>query len=86
MLAFGVLPRFAVAVAWAGFLFVQFFEVLGPILGVDFGVVETLVPFFHLPKVLSGGEFTATPLVMLTGVTLLLTAAGLFAFGRRDIA
>ena len=86
MLAFGVLPRFAVAVSWAGFLFIQFFEVLGPILGVDFGVVETLVPFFHLPKILSGGEFTATPLVMLTGVTLLLTAAGLFAFGRRDIA
>ena len=86
MLAFGVLPRFAVAVAWAGFLFIQLFEVLGPILGVDFGVVETLVPFFHLPKILSGGEFTATPLVVLTGVTLLLTAAGLFAFGRRDIA
>jgi ABC-2 type transport system permease protein len=86
VLAFGALPRAAVAVAWAGFLFIQLFEVLGPILGVNFGVVEMVMPFFHLPKILSGGEFTATPLLVLTGITLLLTAAGLSAFQRRDMA
>ena len=42
-------------------------------------------PFTHVPK-LPGGAFTATPLVWLACVAAALTAAGLVALRRRDLA
>ncbi|WP_433246326.1 ABC transporter permease [Streptosporangium sp. CA-135522] len=86
VLAFGLLPRLAAAISWGAFLFVNLFgEVLGPILGMDYWIANTAVPFHHLPKILSGGEFAATPIVALTAVAALLCGAGLLAYRRRDI-
>ncbi|WP_031168285.1 ABC transporter permease [Streptosporangium roseum] len=87
VLAFGLLPRAAAAISWAAFLFVNLFgEVLGPILGMDYWIANTAVPFHHLPKILSGGAFTAVPPAALTGIAVLLCGAGLLAYRRRDTA
>lgn len=85
LLVFGLLPRATAAVAWAGFLFIQLFELVGPIAGIDFRVVEWIVPYFHLPRVLTGDPFTPWPLLALAAVTLALGAAGLTALRRRDL-
>lgn len=85
MLAVGVVPRAAVGVAWAGFLFIQLFEVFVPIAGLDLPLAQAVVPHWHLPKVLVGGEFAAAPLLALTAVTALLTGLGLLGLRRRDL-
>ena len=43
-----------------------------------------LSPFAHLPK-LPAAAFTATPVAWLVAVALLLAAAGLAGFRRRDL-
>lgn len=85
MLAIGVVPRAAIGVAWAGFLFIQLFEVLVPIAGLDLPLAQAVIPHWHLPKVLVGGEFTAAPLLALTAATALLTGLGLLGLRRRDL-
>lgn len=85
-LAFGLLPRAAGWICWGAFLFVNLFgEILGPIIGIPYSTSKIVIPFLHLPKVLSGGELTATPLVGLAGLALALTAAGLAGVRRRAI-
>lgn len=41
-------------------------------------------PFAHVPRV-TGGDFTAVPLLWLLAIDAALIAAGLLAFRRRDI-
>jgi ABC-2 type transport system permease protein len=43
-----------------------------------------LSPFTHVPK-LPGGDFTATPLLWLTAITVGLIVTGLSGFRRRDV-
>jgi ABC-2 type transport system permease protein len=87
LFAFGVLPRQAVGISWAAFIFINVFgEVLGPAMGVDFWIADQLTPFHHVPRILSGGELTAAPLLSLGAITALLMAVGLLAFRRRDLA
>jgi ABC-2 type transport system permease protein len=43
-----------------------------------------LSPFAHLPR-LPAAEFTATPVAWLVTTALVLAAAGLAAFRRRDL-
>jgi ABC-2 type transport system permease protein len=86
VLAIGLLPRLAVAISWAGFVFVNVFgEILGPVLGLSYGLADQAVPFHHLPKVISGGVFTPIPLLVLACVTFALFAIGLAGLRRRDI-
>lgn len=79
---FGLAPRLVLG-AWAvlaGFLLLGEF---GTLLQLDPRLID-LSPFTHVPK-LPGGELTMTPLMWLTLVALVLTAAGLAGFRRRDI-
>jgi ABC-2 type transport system permease protein len=85
--AYGVVPRFAAAIAWTAFLFISVFgEVLGPVLGMDYAVANQAVPFHHLPRILSGGEFTLTPLLVLTSLAAVLGITGVLVLQRRDLA
>ncbi|GAA2799748.1 ABC transporter permease [Crossiella cryophila] len=86
VLAFGFLPRAAAAISWTVWLLTNLVgEQLGPVLGVDYWLANQIVPFHHIPKVLSGGEFATIPLLALTAVTLLLAGTGLFGLRRRDL-
>jgi ABC-2 type transport system permease protein len=86
MLAFGVLPRVAVALVWTVFMFQQLFgESVGPAIGIDYWIANAVVPMHHIPKILTGAEFTATPLLVLTALAVVLGGAGLAAFKRRDL-
>ncbi len=89
LLLFGIVPRFAVAMTWVALLYVQLIgEVLGPIVlgpAYRYSVINALQPFHWVPRITSGGAFTATPLLMLTGLAILLIAVGLLTFQRRNI-
>ncbi|MBN6037725.1 ABC transporter permease [Amycolatopsis sp. 195334CR] len=86
MLAYGLLPRASVAISWTVWLVMNLFgETLGPVLGLDYWIANQVVPFHHLPKVLSGGEFSAVPLLALAAVAVALAGAGVAAFRRRDL-
>lgn len=83
---FGALPRLAVACVWTVFVMLNVFgEVLGPILGIDYWLANQVVPFHHLPKILTGAAFDATPLIVLTAATALIAGAGLVSLKRRDL-
>ncbi|MCO1577966.1 ABC transporter permease [Crossiella sp. SN42] len=86
VLAFGFLPRAAAAISWSVWLLCNLLgEQLGPVLGVDYWLANQIVPFHHIPKVLSGGEFTTLPLLALTAVTLALAGTGVLGLRRRDL-
>jgi ABC-2 type transport system permease protein len=80
---FGLLPRFT-ALAWAALVVFLLLGQLGPLFQLSQWALD-ISPFTHLPK-LPGGEFTATPLVWLVVVTVVLTTAGLVGFRRRDVS
>lgn len=86
LLTLGLVPRATAAVAWAGFLFVQLFELVGPLAGIDFRIVEWVVPYFHLPRILTGDAPTPWPVLALAAVTLALGSIGIAALSRRDLA
>jgi len=82
VVAFGFAPRLVVA-GWAGLLGFLLLAEIGPLLELDQWVMD-VSPYAHVPKI-PGAEFTATPMVTLTVVAALLTAAGLAGFRRRDV-
>jgi ABC-2 type transport system permease protein len=59
-------------------------SILGPLLGLPDWVLD-LSPFQHVPQ-LPAADFAAGPLLALCAVAAGLTAAGLAAFRRRDLA
>jgi ABC-2 type transport system permease protein len=80
-LLFGVAPRYT-PLAWAllaGFLIVG---LLGQVLQFPQWAID-LSPFSHTPT--PPGDIDALPLLLLTGVAVILTAAGLAGFQRRDV-
>jgi ABC-2 type transport system permease protein len=79
---FGLAPRWA-AVTWAALIVCVVLLELGVLLGVSQWVVDAS-PFAHVPK-LPGSTFTGTPLLWLTGISAVLTAAGLAGLRRRDV-
>ena len=82
--AFGLLPRWAVALAWAGLALSMVLGPLGEILGLPQWAMD-LSPFSHLPAA-PAEWITATPIVSLLGIAGALIAAGLVFFRRRDLA
>ncbi len=79
---FGFIPRLDAA-AWAALMVFVLFGQLGPLLLLPQWVMD-ISPFTHVPK-LPGAAVTFTPLIWLTAVAALLTAAGLAGLRQRDI-
>jgi ABC-2 type transport system permease protein len=82
VLLHGVLPRGAAA-AWALAGAVLLIGWVGPALDVPQAVLD-VSPFGHLPKV-PGGSMEWGPVVVLTGLAVVLVAAGLAGLRRRDM-
>jgi ABC-2 type transport system permease protein len=82
VLLHGVLPRAALA-AWGVAGAVLLIGWVGPALDVPRAVLD-VSPFGHLPK-LPGGSMEWGPVAVLTGVAVLLVAAGLTGLRRRDM-
>ncbi|MGW0912879.1 ABC transporter permease [Streptomyces sp. NPDC002784] len=82
VLLYGVLPRAALA-AWAVAGAVLLIGWVGPALDAPQAVLD-LSPFAHLPK-LPGGPMEWGPVLLLSALAALLTAAGLAGLRRRDM-
>ncbi|HET8680979.1 MAG TPA: ABC transporter permease [Micromonosporaceae bacterium] len=80
--AFGLAPRLVTA-GWAALVGFLLLAEVGPLLDLDQWVMD-VSPYAHVPKI-PGAELTVAPVVTLTAVAALLTAAGLAGFRRRDI-
>jgi ABC-2 type transport system permease protein len=80
---FGLSARLAI-VTWAAFVACVLVVEIGAIVGLSHWLVD-LSPFAHVPK-LPGAAFTGTPVVLLVVVSVVLVAAGLAGFRRRDIS
>jgi ABC-2 type transport system permease protein len=79
---FGLLPRL-VGAAWGAFAVFLVISLLGAGLGLDQWLLD-VSPFTHIPKV-PGADVSAQPLVWLLAIAVVLTAAGLAGFRRRDL-
>jgi ABC-2 type transport system permease protein len=82
MALFGLLPRLT-QVSWAALAVFAFLVLLGPLLQLSQWLLD-IAPFSHIPKV-PGADVAATPLLWLLGITVMLAAAGLAGFRRRDL-
>ncbi|KUL22066.1 ABC transporter permease [Streptomyces regalis] len=82
VLLYGVLPRAAVA-AWGVAGAVLLIGWVGPALDAPQAVLD-VSPFGHLPK-LPGGGMEWGPVLVLLGLAVVLTAAGLAGLRRRDM-
>jgi ABC-2 type transport system permease protein len=80
---FGLVPR-AVGVAWAAFGVLAFVGMMGPLLQLPDWIYD-LSPLEHVPR-LPVAELSVGPELALTAMAGALTAVGMFAFRRRDIA
>ncbi|WP_369248024.1 ABC transporter permease [Streptomyces sp. R41] len=83
VLLHGLSAQWAVG-AWAAAGIALLLGWIGPALNVP-QTVMNLSPFGHLPK-LPGGDMTWTPVLFLTGIAVVLTAAGLAGVRRRDLS
>jgi ABC-2 type transport system permease protein len=80
---FGLVPRWSAA-AWGALVAFLVVTELGSVLNLSRWVTD-ISPFTHVPK-LPGGAFAATPLLWLACIAVALTAVGLVALRRRDLA
>lgn len=80
---FGLLPRIASWGAWAVLALFFMLGQFGEALKLNHNVVD-VSPFTHIPKI-PGGDFSATPLIWLLAIAVVLTAAGLAGSRRRDL-
>jgi ABC-2 type transport system permease protein len=84
VLVFGVLPR-ASALAWGALGACVLILLVGQTLQLSQWVLD-VSPFTHVPHRLGGaGSVSTTPLVVLTLVAIVIGAAGLSGFRRRDV-
>ncbi len=82
MALFGLLPRLT-QVSWAALAVFAFLVLLGPLLQLSQWLLD-IAPFSHIPRV-PGADVAATPLLWLLAITVMLAAAGLAGFRRRDL-
>jgi ABC-2 type transport system permease protein len=82
VLLFGLLPRLT-AVAWAALTICLLVGFVGTAMQLDQWMLD-VSPFTHLPR-LPGAEVTATPLVWLVAIAVVVGVAGLAGFRRRDL-
>jgi ABC-2 type transport system permease protein len=80
---FGLVPRWSAA-AWGALVAFLLLTEFGSVFNLSRWVTD-ISPFTHVPK-LPGGTLTATPLLWLAGIAVVLLAAGLAGFRRRDLA
>ena len=80
---FGLVPR-AASAGWGVLGGCVLLSMLGPLLGLPDWVLD-LSPFQHVPQ-LPAADFSAAPLLALSAVAAALTAVGIVAFRRRDLA
>jgi ABC-2 type transport system permease protein len=83
VLLFGFAPR-AVMLVWGAFALCFFLAMFGELLDVPDALIN-VSPYSHLPEV-PATQLTLAPLIVLTLIAAALTAAGLVAFRRRDLA
>jgi len=81
--AFGLLPRLSAAVGWVALSICLLLGQVGALLQLSQTVLD-ISPFTHIPRV-PGGDVSATPLVILAGLAVVLIAVGFAGFRRRDI-
>jgi len=81
---FGLIPRWAGALAWGALASSLVMGQLGALLKLPQAVLN-LSPFTHVPAV-PAEAFSATPILGLLAAAAVLTVVGLFAFSRRDAA
>jgi ABC-2 type transport system permease protein len=79
---FGVAPRFS-PLAWGVLVGFIALYLIGSLSGFPQWVLDA-EPFTHVPRV-TGGDFTAVPLLSLLAIDVVLIAFGMAAFRRRDI-
>ena len=79
---FGIAPRSSPA-AWGVLVGFIALYLIGSLSGFPQWVLD-IEPFAHIPRV-TGGDFTATPLLWLLVIDLTLISLGVAAFRRRDI-
>ena len=80
----GVLPRRAIALSWSILIACLLISQLGPVLELPQAVMN-VSPFTHVPF-LPVADLAVTPLAALLTVGAALTAGGIAAFRRRDLA
>ena len=80
---YGLAPRIAVTGAWTALGVATLITLLGPATRLAQAVLD-VSPFSHLPK-LPGAPVTVAPLAWLVGAAVVLAAAGLAGFRRRDL-
>jgi ABC-2 type transport system permease protein len=83
--AFGWLPRRATSVTWGALILAL---VTGPMIGELLNLpswVRNVSPFTHAPDT-PATDVSAAPLIVMLVIALLLTAAGVLGFRRRDLA
>nr|GLK41614.1 exporter of polyketide antibiotics [Rhodococcus wratislaviensis] len=83
VLAFGGVPAWAAGLSWGALAGCLIFGFLGSLLGLP-QAVRDLSPFTHVPPV-PAAEVTATPLVWLAVIALVVGAVGVVLFRRRDL-
>ncbi|MDT5358182.1 MAG: polyether ionophore transport system permease protein [Mycobacterium sp.] len=79
---FGLAPRFS-PVAWGVLVGFIALYLIGSLSGFPQWLLD-LEPFAHIPRV-TGGDFTAVPLLWLLVIDIALIAVGMAGFRRRDI-
>ncbi|QDQ91613.1 anibiotic ABC transporter [Rhodococcus sp. WB9] len=83
VLAFGGVPAWAAGLSWGALAGCLIFGFLGSLLGLP-RAVRDLSPFTHVPPV-PATEVTATPLVWLAVIAVVVGALGVVLFRRRDL-
>ncbi|MDV7089675.1 ABC transporter permease [Rhodococcus opacus] len=83
VLAFGGVPAWSAGLSWGALAGCLIFGFLGSLLGLP-QAVRDLSPFTHVPAV-PAAEVTATPLVWLAVIAVVVGAVGVVLFRRRDL-